>query len=146
MASVKNLIRQRATLFQKMISGKTPDLKPEKVLITSRDEEFLKRVVKIVSDNMNEPAFNIEVTAAHLNMTHNTFYKKFKSLTGLTPVEFVRDTRLQRAKEYLESGGYNISEVAYMTGFTNPKYFSTCFREKYNISPSSISKSKLSQL
>ncbi|HTN38922.1 MAG TPA: two-component regulator propeller domain-containing protein, partial [Arachidicoccus sp.] len=142
MASVKNLIRQRTRMFERIISRKTADLKPEKIVITSKDEEFLKRVVKIVSDNMDDPAFNIEATAAQLNMTHNTFYKKFKSLTNLTPVEFVRDIRLQRANEYLETGEYNVSEVAYMTGFSNPKYFSTCFKAKYNTSPSCVPKSR----
>lgn len=145
-ASVKNLIRQRAVLFQKMISSKVPDLKPEKVLITSKDEAFLSTVVKIVSDNMDDTDFNIEATAAQLNMTHNTFYKKFKSLTNLTPVEFVRDLRLQRAKEYLETGEYNVSEVAYLTGFSNPKYFSTCFKEKYNMSPSAVPKLRHEQM
>lgn len=141
-ASVKNLIRQRAVLFQKIINQKAPDLKQEKALITSKDEAFLNTVAKIVSDNMDDTDFNIEATAAQLNMTHNTFYKKFKSLTNLTPVEFVRDIRLKHAKEYLETGEYHVSEVAYMTGFNNPKYFSTCFKEKYNISPSAVSKTK----
>ncbi|MBD0278757.1 MAG: helix-turn-helix transcriptional regulator [Bacteroidota bacterium] len=72
----------------------------------------------------------------------NTFYKKFKSLTGLTPVEFVRDMRLQRAKQLLDAGGNNVSEVAYEVGFSNPKYFSTCFKEKYHVSPSDYMKSK----
>ncbi|AYD47305.1 hybrid sensor histidine kinase/response regulator transcription factor [Arachidicoccus soli] len=146
MASVKNLIRQRAALFQKMLNGKISELKPGKILMTSKDEDFLKRVVQIINDNMDDSAFNIEATAAQLNMAHNTFYKKFKSLTNLTPVEFVRDIKLQRAKEYLETGEYNVSEVAYMTGFNNPKYFSTCFKDKYHMSPSTVSRFKTKQL
>jgi len=140
MASINNLVKQRARLFARMVDKKAPELKPEKIAMTSKDEAFLQKVVKIVSDNMDDSDFNIEATAAQLNMTHNTFYKKFKSLTSSTPVEFVRDLRLQRAKEYLETGEYNVSEVAYMVGFNNPKYFSTCFKEKFNMSPSAVGK------
>jgi AraC-like DNA-binding protein len=83
--------------------------------------------------------------AETLLMSRTTFYKKFKSLTGLVPVEFVKDMRLQRAKQYLDAGGNNVSEVAYLVGFANPKYFSTCFKEKYYVSPSDYLKSKLEQ-
>lgn len=141
-ASVKNLIRQRARLFEKMVQRKTVELKPEEISITSKDETFLKKVVKIVSDNMDDPNFNIEAVAAQLNMVYNTFYKKFKSLTNLTPVEFLRDLRLQRAKEYLETGEYTVAEVAYMVGFNHAKYFSTCFKEKYKQSPSEMVRKK----
>jgi AraC-like DNA-binding protein len=75
-------------------------------------------------------------------MSRANFSKKFKSLTGLTTVEFVKDMRLQRAKQYLDAG-YNVSEVAYRAGFNNPKYFSTCFKEKYQLSPSDYLKSKV---
>ncbi len=77
-----------------------------------------------------------------MNMSRSSFYKKFKSLTGLTTVEFVRDMRLQRAKQYLDGGNTNIAEVAYWSGFNNPKYFSTCFKEKYEVSPTDYLKSK----
>jgi AraC-like DNA-binding protein len=75
-------------------------------------------------------------------MSRTTFYKKFKSLTGMAPVEFVRDMRLQRGRQLLDAGTNNVSEVAYSVGFSNPKYFSTCFKEKYHVSPSEYQKAK----
>ncbi|HEV9038002.1 MAG TPA: two-component regulator propeller domain-containing protein, partial [Puia sp.] len=142
-ASINNLIHQRKKLFEALV-GKTRSigsigsigLIAEPGVITSRDQSFLKQVIKVVEDKMADTDFNIDVVAESLAMSQKTFYRKFKSLTGLTPVEFVRDMRMQRAKQLLEGGGNNVSEVAYHVGFSNPKYFSTCFKEKYHISPS----------
>jgi signal transduction histidine kinase/ligand-binding sensor domain-containing protein/DNA-binding response OmpR family regulator len=142
-ASIDNLLRQRKKLFEALVEKKkTVALSPEPVVITSKDEAFLKEVIKVVEEKMADTDFNIDAVAESMAMSHKTFYRKFKSLTGLTPVEFVRDMRLQRAKQLLDAGGYNISEVAYTVGFSNPGYFTTCFKEKYHVSPSDYAKTK----
>lgn len=142
-ASIDNLLRQRKKLFESLVQKKKSiDLGPEQIVVTSKDESFLKNVIRVVEDKMADTEFNIDAVAESIAMSRTTFYKKFKSLTGVTPVEFVRDIRLQRAKQFLDAGGSNISEVAYMVGFSNPKYFSTCFKEKYRLSPSDYQKVK----
>jgi AraC-like DNA-binding protein len=103
----------------------------------------LKEVIGIVEEKMTDPGFTQETIAGDMKMSRSTFYKKFKSLTGIMPVEFVRDMRLQRAKRYLDAGNTNIGEVAYLSGFSSPKYFSTCFREKYQVTPSDYIKAKI---
>jgi signal transduction histidine kinase/DNA-binding response OmpR family regulator/streptogramin lyase len=144
-ASIDNLLRQRKKLFDALVEKKkTIALSPEPVVITSKDESFLKEVIKVVEAKMEDPDFNIDSVAETMAFSRTNFYKKFKSLTTLTPMEFVRDMRLQRAKQFLDAGGHNISEVAYLTGFSNPKYFSTCFKEKYHVSPSDYVKSRQS--
>jgi len=144
MASIDNLLRQRKKLFESIVEKKkSVELSPSPVLITSKDETFLKEVVTVVEQEMGDSNFNVESLAGTMLINQNTFYKKFKSLTGLTLVEFLRDMRLQRAKQLLDVGGNNVSEVAYEVGFNNPKYFSTCFKEKYHVSPSEYVKSKV---
>lgn len=143
-ASINNLLRQRKKLFDALVEKKkTIALSPEPVVITSKDEIFLKDVIKVVEEKMTDFDFNIDAVAESMAMSRTTFYKKFKSLTGMAPVEFVRDMRLQRAKQLLDAGGNNISEVAYTVGFNSPKYFSTCFKDKYHISPSDYVKSNV---
>jgi signal transduction histidine kinase/ligand-binding sensor domain-containing protein/DNA-binding response OmpR family regulator len=142
-ASIDNLLQQRKKLFNALVEKKkTIELSPEPIVITSKDESFLKEVIKVVEAKMEDPDFNIDTVAETMAFSRTNFYKKFKSLTTLTPMEFVRDMRLQRAKQYLDAGGHNISEVAYLTGFSNPKYFSTVFKEKYHVSPTDYIKSK----
>lgn len=143
LASIDNLIRQRKKVFEMMLNKKkTVDLSPAEIVITSQDEVFLKKVIKIVEDNMSDPEFNIDTVAGSIHMGRSAFYKKFKSLTNLAPVEFVREMRLKRAKQILDAGESNISEIAYMVGFNNAKYFSTCFKEQYQLSPTEYLKSK----
>lgn len=140
-ASINNLLRQRKRLFESLVQKKkTPVSTSEPIVVTGTDEIFLKEVIRTVEEKMDEPDFNIDIVAERMAMGRTTFFKKFKSLTGMAPVEFVRDMRLQRAKQYLDAGNNKIAEVAYMVGFASPKYFSTCFKEKYHISPSDFIK------
>jgi signal transduction histidine kinase/ligand-binding sensor domain-containing protein/DNA-binding response OmpR family regulator len=142
-ASINNLLRQRQKLFELMVQRKRPvALDPTSILVTSKDETFIKNVILAVEDKMTDPQFRIETIAEIMAMSQKTFYRKFKSLTGTTPAEFVRDIRLKKAKQLLDAHDNNVSEVAYMVGFTSPKYFATCFKEKYQMSPSDYLKSK----
>jgi signal transduction histidine kinase/DNA-binding response OmpR family regulator len=143
LASIENLIKQRKRIFETFLDGKkTIGLNPGEIVITSHDEMFLKKVIAIVEERMADPNFNIDAVAGQINMGRSTFYKKFKSLTNLPPVEFVRNMRLKRAKQLMDAGENNISDVAYTVGFNNAKYFSTCFKEYYNMSPTGYLKAK----
>jgi DNA-binding response OmpR family regulator/anti-sigma regulatory factor (Ser/Thr protein kinase) len=145
-ASINNLLRQRQKLFELMVQRKRPQLlDPTPVLVTSKDEAFIKNVILAVEDRMADPQFRIETIAEMMTMSQKTFYRKFKSLTGSTPAEFVRDIRLKKARQFLDIPGNNISDVAYLVGFSSPKYFSTCFKEKYKVSPSDYLKLKEGQ-
>jgi signal transduction histidine kinase/ligand-binding sensor domain-containing protein/DNA-binding response OmpR family regulator len=142
-AAIDSLLRQRKQLFETLVSKKPAvELSPSPLVVTSADEHFLKEVISVVEEKMTGPDFNLEAVAESMKMSKSTFYKKFKSLTGIVPVEFVRDMRLQRARQYFDAGNANIAEVAYLSGFSSPKYFSTCFREKYQVSPSDYIKKK----
>jgi ligand-binding sensor domain-containing protein/signal transduction histidine kinase/AraC-like DNA-binding protein len=137
LASIDNLLKLRKKIFESFLSNKkTMELSPGEIFITSKDEIFLKETISIVENGMVDPEFNIDVVAESIGMGRTTFYKKFKSLTDLAPVEFVREMRLKRAKQLLEAGENNISEIAYAVGFNSAKYFSTCFKEEYGMSPS----------
>jgi signal transduction histidine kinase/ligand-binding sensor domain-containing protein/CheY-like chemotaxis protein/AraC-like DNA-binding protein len=142
-AAIDNLLRQRKNLFNTLVNKKQAiEIRPATVVVTTGDENFLKEVISIVEEKMTDPGFNLETVAENMKMSRSNFYKKFKSLTGIVPVEFVRDMRLQRARQYLDTGNTNISEVAYLSGFSSPKYFSTCFREKFHVTPSDYIKAK----
>ncbi|MBQ5718116.1 MAG: helix-turn-helix transcriptional regulator, partial [Alistipes sp.] len=91
-----------------------------------------------IERNIDRSEMTIEDFARELNMAHSTFYNKVKSLFGVTPVEFIRDMRLKRGYQLLQSGAYDISTVSYMVGFSDPRYFSKCFKKRYGISPSQI--------
>ncbi|WP_231465361.1 hybrid sensor histidine kinase/response regulator transcription factor [Pedobacter sp. Leaf132] len=142
-AAIAGLIKQRRRAFVYLVEKKQlPPLQPSDIVITDKDKLFMEKVIEIVEQNMENTDFNIDSVAEAIGMGRSTFYRKFKSLTDFAPVEFVRDMRLQRAKQFLDGGEKSISVIAYTVGFTNAKYFSTCFKEKYKFSPSEYLKSK----
>jgi signal transduction histidine kinase/ligand-binding sensor domain-containing protein/DNA-binding NarL/FixJ family response regulator len=143
LASINNLITSRKKIVERLVEGQEKrilNLEPSEIIITSKDEAFLKQVIQIVEEGMKDPDYNIDDVAAAIGMGRSTFYKKLKSLSALSPVEFVRDMRLKRSRQLLDSGSYTVSEAGYQSGFNSLPYFSTCFKEKYKISPSAYLK------
>lgn len=144
LASIENLLKQRKKILESFLTDKkTIVLSPGEITITSKDEVFLKEIIRIVENGMADPAFNIDSVAESIGMGRTTFYKKFKSLTNLAPVEFVREMRLKRGMQLLDAGENNVSEIAYAVGFSSAGYFSTCFKEKFHVSPSEYYKTKI---
>ncbi|MES2279050.1 MAG: two-component regulator propeller domain-containing protein [Bacteroidota bacterium] len=142
-AAIANILDRRKRIAEGLINGqKIMELNPGEITITSKDETFLKRVLEIVEEKMADTNFNIDTVAGMVNMGRTAFYSKFKSLTQMAPVEFVREMRLKRARQYFDAGSENIAEVGYTVGFNNSKYFSTCFKAKYHLSPSDYLKVK----
>ena len=104
--------------------------------ITSFDEVFIQRVIQVVESKLQEQDFKIEDLADTMKMGRTVFYRKVKSILGVTPIDLVKDMRVKRAIQLLDSGNYNISQVAYMSGFSSPQYFSRVFKELKNCTPS----------
>lgn len=139
---INNLIKQRNTIFNKYFregDGTTSEnskLNPEiSVSITSKDEEFLKSIVSIIENNYKDPDFNVEKLVEHTAVSRTVFYNKIKGLTGLSPNEFLRKMKLKIAGKLLLEPGYNVTEVAFITGYNNVKYFRKHFKEMYGINP-----------
>ncbi len=112
------------------------DPEPEKIKITSLDEKLVGKAVEYVSANIASPDLSVEDLASHLGMSRVRLYKKLKQITGKTPIEFIRVMRLKRAAQLLRESQLNVSEIAYQTGFNNPKVFSKYFKEEFGILPS----------
>lgn len=100
------------------------------------DEQFLKEAMASVERNINDPDFDIVQMATDMNMSRSTLSRKFKLITGCTPLEFIRNIKLKYACTLLKENKINISDVAYSTGFSSPKYFTKCFKEEFGMTPS----------
>ncbi|MDE6633059.1 MAG: response regulator, partial [Muribaculaceae bacterium] len=112
------------------------DPEPESIKITPFDEKFIEKAMKYVSDNIDSSQLSVEELSEHLGMSRVRLYKKIKQITGKTPIEFIRIIRLKRAAQLLRESQLNVSEIAYQTGFNNPKLFSKYFKEEFGILPS----------
>lgn len=99
------------------------------------DKAFLNRLTSIVEANLNNEKFGVSELAEKMRLNRSYVHRKLKSITKKSISEFIREIRLQKAKELLEQGNDNISEVAYNVGFSSPSYFSKCFHDFYGYSP-----------
>ncbi|HSD63161.1 MAG TPA: ATP-binding protein [Ignavibacteriaceae bacterium] len=105
-------------------------------VITSSDKKFLTDTVKIIKENISDPALSVELLARNLAVSRQLLYKKLISLVGESPNEFIRRIRLNRAQKLIESKSGNISEIALEVGFGNPSYFAECFQKQFGVLPS----------
>lgn len=89
----------------------------------------------MVTDNLEVMDLDVPFIADKMCMSHSTLYRKVKSLTGITPNEFIRKIKLGKACELLASGSVSVSDISYATGFSSPAYFRRVFKAEFGVSP-----------
>ncbi len=97
-------------------------------------DAFLLQLDNLLTYNLTNETVGVDWLASEMSMSQSTLNRKLKALLGFSAVEFIRQTRLQKAIVLLASG-HPISEVAYQVGFESPSYFSQCFKEVYHLTP-----------
>jgi signal transduction histidine kinase/ligand-binding sensor domain-containing protein/DNA-binding response OmpR family regulator len=132
-AQVKMLIESRSLLRNRY--SRQIMLKPSDVTITPLDEKFLKQLLHVTEMNIANSEFDVTGLVEAMHMSHTTILRKVKSLTGISLVEFIKNHRIKKAALILQKEKLPISEVSYMVGFTDPKYFSKCFVKEYGMTP-----------
>ena len=101
------------------------------------EQKWLIKLETIIEKNLSEPTFYLTDLVTQLSVSSSTLNRKIKELTQLTPKAYIRDKRLKRAKELLESGIYSsVAEVALAVGFQHVNHFSILYEKKYGIKPS----------
>ncbi len=115
------------------VSNELPALSP-------LDREFLEKLDQLIEENLGVADMDMSFFTDRMAMSHSTFYRKVKSLTGIGANEYVRKIKLKRGMAYLKSGRYNVNEVASLTGFNSPGYFRKCFRKEFGVVPSEVLK------
>ncbi len=101
----------------------------------SRDDDFMSRLMSVMESNISNGSFTVEQLCSLAGFGRTVFFNKLKSLTGLSPNEYIREVRLKRAAQLLQIGDYTVSQITYMVGMNDSRYFSKCFKQKYNMTP-----------
>ncbi len=133
-ADSKEMIKMRTYLDSKV---NLPE--PEFVQL---DKLLLEKAVKAVEDNLTEPDFDVTALADAMNMSRSTLTRKLKAITGRTPLDFIRNIKMKHARHMLEDKDKSVTEVAATLGYFNRKYFTTCFKEEFGMTPSEFQKSQ----
>ncbi|WP_232793833.1 hybrid sensor histidine kinase/response regulator transcription factor [Siphonobacter sp. SORGH_AS_0500] len=114
---------------QVVMTSPNPEIVPER-------ERFLEKVLAYIHDNLSNPQLSVETLSSHLSMSRASLYNRLLEFTGMTPVEYIRSIKLERAALLLNKSDMNIAEVAYEIGFANPNYFTKVFKAHFNMTPS----------
>lgn len=102
------------------------------------DNEFYNRFLQHFKEVISDPDASVDLLAGKLGLGRSQFYRKIKALTNYSPVELMRQLRLKQARHLLTTTEKNISEIAYEVGFSSPAYFSKCYREAFNETPTEL--------
>jgi AraC-like DNA-binding protein len=132
-AQVASIIKNRNQL--KEIFTTSPFIPPQSIAHNTRDIEFLTRINKIIMTNLSEPGNLIETLAHDMAVSRSSLHKKIRSISGMTPNEYIQLIRLKKAAELLSGSEYQINEIAYLVGFNSPSYFSKCFYNQFGMLP-----------
>ena len=132
-ARIHNILEQREKLKKKFSSLLGFDF--DDVVISSRDECFLKMVTGIISERQGDLDFDVGSLNEETNMSRGHLYRKLKALTGMSPSELIRRMRLETAARLLRQNNRSVTVVAFKVGFLSSSYFSKCFKEQYGKTP-----------
>ena len=141
-ARVQNILAQRTHLEQSY-RQRLMRLEPQKTEEPVPGDAFLAKLLDVMDKQMDNNTLTVDELVEEMNMGRTVFFNKLKNLTGLSPVEFIREMRIKRAAQLLEDRKYNITEVTYMVGMNDSRYFSKCFKNTYGVTPSEYRKQRL---
>ena len=129
---IDNLLRSRQQLQELFKGGQVDD---KEVKLTTQDKLFMDHLRDVVREKMANPKLKMDDLGDELGISRVQLYRKVKVLTGLSPVELLKEMRLERAKTLLNSTTKTVAEIAYEVGFTTPSYFTTCFKKQFGKLP-----------
>ena len=104
----------------------------------SQDRKFLDAVVTVIEEHLGDESFSPNHLFREIGMSRTQFQRKIKALTGMSPSRFIRSVRLERSRQMLEQNTGTVAEVAYAVGFNSQSYFTTCFRERFGMTPGQV--------
>ena len=112
------------------------DISPTVITTTNSDEKFLRKLIKIIEDRIDDSTLTVEDLYSEVGMSANNLNKKLKALTNTTTKLFIRNIRLKRAAQLLKLQRFSVTDVAYEVGFSDLKHFRECFKKEFGVAPS----------
>ena len=107
---------------------KLPEMSPN-------DRKFMDKLIELMEKNMDNGDLVVDDLVREVAVSRSVFFKKLKTLTGLAPIEFIKEMRINRAAQLIETGEFNMTQISYMVGINDPRYFSKCFKSKIGMTP-----------
>lgn len=137
---IKMLLQSRANISQNVRIKEMTEAKP--VEAESVAERLMAKIAQAVEDNVTDCDLNVASLCEKTGISNKQLYRLIKKYLGVSPLEYIKRVRLQKAAMLLAQKRFTISEVAYMVGFQTPSYFAKCFQKEYGVLPSQYEEKK----
>ena len=131
LSRVRNLLENRKRLKYVYASGADDEARDA----ADPDSRFMADFGRVVRERMSDSSLSVETISSALGLSRVQMYRKVKQLTGQSPVEIIRVTRLKKAERLLKTTKMTVSEISYDVGFSSPSYFSKCFKDYFGCQP-----------
>lgn len=139
---IDNLLTSRNKLRERLLSGVgRPESEPEdaeegeEIRLSAADRAFVDKLRQYVDANISNSTLNINDICTEMCMSRASFFRKIKSLTGVTPNNFIQIYRLNKAAAMIRSREYRLNEIADLVGFSSQSHFSRCFKQHFGVAP-----------
>jgi signal transduction histidine kinase/DNA-binding response OmpR family regulator/ligand-binding sensor domain-containing protein len=139
-ASLMNNSSESDLIAEKEGTG-SPEVEEQPV--SPKDRKFMDKLMELMEKNMDNSELMVEDLAKELAMSRSVFFKKLKALTGLAPIEFIREIRIKRAAGLIRTNEYTITQVSEIVGINDSRYFSKCFKRVYGMTPTAYKEQNL---
>ncbi len=136
---IQKLLELRSKLKQKYLSL-SGEMTLEEIDFNAEDKSFLKNIDAIIEENLSNSELSVKDIESSLGYSRMQLYRKLKSITDLSAVEYIRNYRLKKAVEMMHSTNLRVTEIVFSVGFTSASYFGKCFRQKYGKTPTDFVK------
>lgn len=137
-ARVDNLLAQRnklQELYRANLMEKPQEESATQPELSPHDRRFMDKLMELMERNMDNGNLVVDDFVQEMAVSRSVFFKKLKMLTGLAPIEFIKEMRVKRAAKLIETGEYNMTQISYQVGINDPRYFSKCFKQKFGMTP-----------
>ena len=122
-------------------TGKTLEAgTPPPIGYSRLDDQFMQKIQTLITARMDDPELGIVDLCTSVHLSSTQLFRKMKALTGVSPVRYLQQQRLARARQLLETTRESVSAIAYTTGFSDPNYFSRAFQKHFGMAPSLLRK------
>ncbi|MEL7598961.1 MAG: two-component regulator propeller domain-containing protein [Proteiniphilum sp.] len=142
LAQIRTILNNR--MMERKAFLQRPSLPVQQTGMNKADEEFLEKVMNIITGNITDPDFGVEKLSELVYMSRSSLHRKIKALTDITPTDFIRVIRLKKAAELIRERNYRTNEVCYLVGINSPTYFNKLFQKQFNMTPKEYSDLNLS--
>jgi len=130
---VNNLLNSRQRLRE--LFATSPKLSSVEIAISNKDKVYVERLNEEIEKHLLDVNFSIDTLSEFMNMSRSNFYRKIKSISGMSPNDYLKTIRLKKAAELLLSQEFRINEVYEQAGFSSSSYFAKCFKEQFGMLP-----------